>query len=913
MARDIQDLGADVIDDTIPESQRRLSPKKRNYLIGLPILGVALVGIITFTIVAANLWLQDMDYLTNVQFYFTPTNPNDKNASTPTLTLYKLDPNTKYPKNFRIPEKVKGYKVTAIANEAFNGHDEIQSVTFTKYVDTIGDRAFYGCHGIKKFVWNKTLSHIGADAFADTAFYDSLKENYDDKFYTIPSGILIFVGPNCLKSNTALVSDELTEAEKNNIKTKYGVSDDGFYSFSDLKANSFVSGLFRENDKIVYVDFPSFLVEVNNYTFESCSNLKGITFEHSKVERILNSAFEKCTKLKDITLADSITYLGDYVFSKTGLDKIPELHKVEYVGKGAFKGCTSLTEVYYPASENITTVKDEMFRDCTALKTIYWTDEDNSGIDYITNFGVYAFANTGFEEFIVPKNVQSLMDSVFDSCSKLEKVQLYGNPTDAMNPYSIHYDEEGNLDYDEIVRDGDARFEDGVYVLDYDKEDAGAGDKFTVDDEGNLTITFTDVTIPANFPEVSFKFPAEDLQKISQGNESIDQYAINAKLGDEDTPIFKLSLSNEYYMFSSVPNLWSDGVGGYQIGTLGGITEIRSYAFAKCTKLDTISLFDDDYHFLSGADGTFTFPKSLTTTHKDSYNGNEKHPFEQVAVEHVVFGSNVTTIGSHAFYKTTSLQTVEFNGNNVLKSIEQNAFDGCTSLTSINLPSSLSSLGAGAFSGCSSLTTINIGDTNITNIKTKAFMNCSSLTSLELPANLGSIGANAFAGMTNLERLFIPASVTQINDSAFARENENESDPAMPVYFEMDYETFKTVNISEDATDETAYLSVIKTEGEEKIPGLSYWDGNKASPSEITLTDLTFTGTPTKTAYKETDFFEAEGLTITATYSDGDTLLLDGDIDIEWNDFQKGDTQVTGTYTVGGVRKTITVTGITVS
>lgn len=142
MARDILDLGADVYDDTQEAKKHRISPKKRNYIIGLSITGVLLAGAITFTVIASNLWLQDVTNLTNIQFYFTP--PSEGDEEEPTLTLYKLDPNTVYPETFRIPEKVQGYKVTAIAPDAFNGHYEIKKLIFTQYVDTVGDRAFYG-------------------------------------------------------------------------------------------------------------------------------------------------------------------------------------------------------------------------------------------------------------------------------------------------------------------------------------------------------------------------------------------------------------------------------------------------------------------------------------------------------------------------------------------------------------------------------------------------------------------------------------------------------------------------------------------------------------------------------------------------------------------------------------------------
>ena len=44
MARDISELGADVFDDT-PKPKNKISPKKRNYIIGLSITGVLLVGV----------------------------------------------------------------------------------------------------------------------------------------------------------------------------------------------------------------------------------------------------------------------------------------------------------------------------------------------------------------------------------------------------------------------------------------------------------------------------------------------------------------------------------------------------------------------------------------------------------------------------------------------------------------------------------------------------------------------------------------------------------------------------------------------------------------------------------------------------------------------------------------------------
>ena len=211
MARDILDLGADVIDDTIVETKHRISPKKRNYIIGLSVTAALLAGAVTFTIIAANSWLLDVNNLNKMQFYFTPDNLLEEGEEQ-TLTLYKLDPEVKYPSTFRIPEKVQGYKVAHVADGAFSGHSEIKKVIFTKYVESIGKNAFSNCTNLESFTWNKKLNVIGENAFIGTKFLANLQAK-NDIIYSIPSGTLVYLGSNYFDDNTALVSNELSEAE----------------------------------------------------------------------------------------------------------------------------------------------------------------------------------------------------------------------------------------------------------------------------------------------------------------------------------------------------------------------------------------------------------------------------------------------------------------------------------------------------------------------------------------------------------------------------------------------------------------------------------------------------------------------------------------------------------------------------
>ena len=126
--------------------------------------------------------------------------------------------------------------------------------------------------------------------------------------------------------------------------------------------------------------------------------------------------------------------------------------------------------------------------------------------------------------------------------------------------------------------------------------------------------------------------------------------------------------------------------------------------------------------------------------------------------------NSVTNIGEGAFAFCRSLTNIDIPNN--VTNIGYLAFYFCESLTSINIPNSVTNIGDKAFSGCESLTSINI-PTSVTNIGDEAFSRCESLTNINIPNSVKNIGDKAFSGCESLTSIKIPNSVTNIGDSAF--------------------------------------------------------------------------------------------------------------------------------------------------
>ena len=152
---------------------------------------------------------------------------------------------------------------------------------------------------------------------------------------------------------------------------------------------------------------------------------------------------------------------------------------------------------------------------------------------------------------------------------------------------------------------------------------------------------------------------------------------------------------------------------------------------------------------------------TATVTSGNKYSGDIVIP-ESITFENSKY--TVTSIGSGAFEGCSGLTSVDIP--NSVTRIGSGAFYGCSSLTSVTIPNSVTSIEGDVFYECSGLTSITISN-SATSIGPYAFYGCSGLTSVEIPNSVTSIGDWAFNNCIGLTSITIPNSVTSIGDWAF--------------------------------------------------------------------------------------------------------------------------------------------------
>ena len=229
------------------------------------------------------------------------------------------------------------------------------------------------------------------------------------------------------------------------------------------------------------------------------------------------------------------------------------------------------------------------------------------------------------------------------------------------------------------------------------------------------------------------------------------------------------------------------------------VTSIEYAAFAECSSLTSITIPNSVTSIQAGAFMSCGGLTSITVEegnqNYDSRNNcnaiiNTKTNVLITGCNNTVIPSNVTRIEEDAFNGCSGLTTITIP--NSVTSIGRNAFGSCSSLTSIIIPNSVTSIGNNAFYSCSGLTSIIVESGNsvydsrnncnalihtatnklikacentvipntVTTIEEGAFDRCYGLNSITIPNSVKSIGVGTFAGCNSLTSIIVESGNT---------------------------------------------------------------------------------------------------------------------------------------------------------
>lgn len=157
--------------------------------------------------------------------------------------------------------------VTSIGRDAFYECTKLTGITIPDSVTTIGRQAFYLCRNLTGITIPDNVISIGDEAFGYCNSLEEIKVNNNNSVYD----------------------------SRNNCN-----------AIIETSTNKLIKGC---KNTII----PNTVTGIGYKSFESCTDLTGITIPDSVIE-IGNSAFSDCRRLTGITIPNSVTSIEDYAF-----------------------------------------------------------------------------------------------------------------------------------------------------------------------------------------------------------------------------------------------------------------------------------------------------------------------------------------------------------------------------------------------------------------------------------------------------------------------------------------------------------------------------------------------------------------------------------------------------------------------
>ena len=531
------------------------------------------------------------------------------------------------------------------------------------------------------------------------------------------------------------------------------------------------------------------------------------------------AGFDEVVNIPSTDNGRPVTSISSQVFlNNSSIERINIPKQITSITASAFNGCTSLSYILvssdnpsYKSIDGVLYSKDET---CIVKYPAGKADTTYTVLDSVTRVGFCSFHGSLLEQVVLGDKVEIIDDRAFESCTKLEKINLEKSLVFICDEsfykcWSLKEIEVkgnslrqiGHRAFEECLELESVSFPDSLYEIGdsaFKKCDSlKEFDLKNVEVLGSNVFEYTSmpkIFIPSTVKKIgSNLFLSSDnivvlceaqgapsgwhmdwstgASAVFFGKDGVNASAAEFSFEKNGTGTLKIiscvgagkvEIPLEYdglYMSEIGDNAFAGQVGITEIVIPKHINAISNSAFYDCPGLEKITVSTENSSFTSQDGVLYSLDKSEIIRYPQ---GNTNITF--------VVPDSVASIAAYAFYGCVNLKSVSFpndsTGARGVSIIGTGAFEDCSNLSSIELGYLTSSFGDACFKNCTSLSAISIKCESVSKIGSNAFRGCTSLRSIDFDGVIEVIDSYAFAGCSALSTAHL-GSPRNISTKAF--------------------------------------------------------------------------------------------------------------------------------------------------
>lgn len=634
-------------------------------------------------------------------------------------------------------------RIREISEEMFR-NSAIAVVTIGSSVTVIGKNAFTGCTGLMEIIFAEGCN---IETIPESAF-----ENVAAGTITIPKSVKV------IESRAfANVSASEIIFEEGSVLTTIG---DGAFTGSGL----------------VSISLPSSVTTLGKGVFKGAKKLTSVSLDGTALVNIPDETFTDCKKLKSFNVPNTINDIGYRAFyccySLASVTYEAGGEGALTIGDQAFHLCSKLTTLALPSRTE--SIGERAYYAVKATEATF-TDSEMGGTDAtsgLKHIGSRAFEQSSLKTIELPEGLLTIGSYAFLQSKSLTSAVIPSTVTNLeKSDNGVQILGVGRFAFSSCTALIDITFR----PMSGEKPEGYLG--VTIYDTFSKCEKLTSIVLPANMitaldagnkviPAISAD--AMDDCPLSQiaVNEGGNYVAENNILYLTENGVKKeiivaaKSVSGEVVIPYTVSNIWRGAFDSCEL-----ITSIKFEATpeGQAAVPLKISAYPDTFPL-----GTFKATKFTSIELPSRTVGIGPYAFAYSGLTSIKIPGAVVDDGDefgisrYAFEYCADLTVVEFEegAENRVLTVDDYAFRE-TAITSLTLPVGTVSIGNSAFYKCANLVTVNIPD-SIKEINKYAFQGCTSLSSVNFAegTHLKMLDSSIFAGCTSLIEFKLPKSDT---------------------------------------------------------------------------------------------------------------------------------------------------------